>query len=327
MLPFARFRTPAGDLVDTVLGPEMKSTGEVMGIDDVFGTAFAKSQAAAYGSLPTKGTVFVSVANRDKRAMIFPVKRLADLGFEILATAGTAQVLRRNGVRGRGRRQGQRGPATTSSSRILAGEVDLVMNTPCGVVRAAAGRVRDPHRGGRRRHPVPDHGAGRGGRGAGHRGAGAGRGRRALAAGPASPDRRRWRGRVTRPSDADRCRCRSRPRSSRCSGIGEYVLFTVVAPRIAQRARPGQFLTVGGRRPDTSMPLRRAFAIYDATPGDEFAGTVQFVVAAHGRGTRGCSSSRPAHGSIWSARSASASRCRRRRGRPCWSAAATAARR
>jgi len=68
--------------------------------------------------------------------------------------------------------------------------------------------------------------------------------------------------------------------------LGEYVLFTVVAPKIAQRARPGQFLTVGVGGPDTSMPLRRAFAIYDATPGDEFAGTVQFVVAQHGRGTR-----------------------------------------
>ena len=63
-----------------------------------FGIAFAKSQAAAYGSLPVKGTVFVSIANRDKRAAIFPVKRLSDLGFRVLATEGTAQVLRRNGV-------------------------------------------------------------------------------------------------------------------------------------------------------------------------------------------------------------------------------------
>ena len=85
--------------VDTVLGPEMNSTGEVMGIDAEFGTAYAKSQAAAYGALPVKGRAFVSIANRDKRAMIFPVKRLADLGFEILATRGTGEVLRRNGVR------------------------------------------------------------------------------------------------------------------------------------------------------------------------------------------------------------------------------------
>jgi dihydroorotate dehydrogenase electron transfer subunit len=67
--------------------------------------------------------------------------------------------------------------------------------------------------------------------------------------------------------------------------LGEYTLFTVVAPKIAERARPGQFLTVSVGGPDTSMPLRRAFAIYDAKPGAEFAGTVQFVVAPHGRGT------------------------------------------
>ena len=99
VLPFGRFRDPAGQGVDTVLGPEMRSTGEVMGIDAVFGTAYAKAQAAVYGSLPVQGRAFVSVANRDKRSMIFPVKRLADLGFEIWATEGTAEVLRRNGVR------------------------------------------------------------------------------------------------------------------------------------------------------------------------------------------------------------------------------------
>ncbi|HEX3711924.1 MAG TPA: carbamoyl-phosphate synthase large subunit, partial [Trebonia sp.] len=76
VLPFGRFRDATGAGVDTVLGPEMRSTGEVMGIDDSFGTAFAKSQEAVYGSLPVKGRVFVSVANRDKRAMVFPVKRL-----------------------------------------------------------------------------------------------------------------------------------------------------------------------------------------------------------------------------------------------------------
>ena len=127
---------PAGQGVDTVLGPEMRSTGEVMGIDAVFGTAFAKSQAAAYGSLPVKGRAFVSVANRDKRAMIFPVKRLADLGFEILATEGTAEVLRRNGVRAKIVRKHSDGPGPTASrpwsTRILAGEVDLIVNTPFG---------------------------------------------------------------------------------------------------------------------------------------------------------------------------------------------------
>jgi carbamoyl-phosphate synthase large subunit len=135
VLPFNRFRDAAGRGVDTVLGPEMKSTGEVMGIDELFGTAYAKSQAAAYGSLPLKGKVFVSVANRDKRALIFPIKRLVDLGFEVIATEGTAEVLRRNGVpastlakwsdRGSGVR--------TCVDAILDGEIDLIVNTPWGV--------------------------------------------------------------------------------------------------------------------------------------------------------------------------------------------------
>jgi carbamoyl-phosphate synthase large subunit len=136
VLPFGRFRDPAGQGVDTVLGPEMRSTGEVMGIDAVFGTAYAKSQAAVYGSLPVKGRAFVSVANRDKRSMIFPVKRLADLGFEIWATEGTAEVLRRNGVRAKIVRKHGDGPGPdgepTVVTRILAGEVDLIVNTPFG---------------------------------------------------------------------------------------------------------------------------------------------------------------------------------------------------
>ncbi|GLW63079.1 carbamoyl-phosphate synthase large chain [Actinomadura rubrobrunea] len=137
VLPFNRFRTPEGQGVDTVLGPEMRSTGEVMGIDEGFGTAYAKSQQAAYGaSLPTKGRAFVSVANRDKRHMIFPVKRLADLGFEILATEGTAQVLRRNGVHAKIVRKHSDGPGPdgepTIVRRVLDGEVDLIVNTPFG---------------------------------------------------------------------------------------------------------------------------------------------------------------------------------------------------
>ena len=131
VLPFPRF---AG--VDTVLGPEMKATGEVMGIDADFGTAFAKAQEAAYGALPTKGSVFVSMADRDKRAMLFPVKRLADLGFRVLATEGTAAVLRRCGVAATVVRKHSAGPGPdgepTVVERILAGEVDLVVNTPIG---------------------------------------------------------------------------------------------------------------------------------------------------------------------------------------------------
>ncbi len=145
VLPFNRFRDAAGRGVDTVLGPEMRSTGEVMGIDEVFGTAYAKSQAAAYGSLPVKGRAFVSVANTDKRSMVFPVKRLADLGFEILATAGTGEVLRRNGVRATIVRKHSDGPGPdgepTIVTRILAGEVDLIVNTPFGSAGHASPRL------------------------------------------------------------------------------------------------------------------------------------------------------------------------------------------
>ncbi len=136
VLPFGRFRNARGEGVDTVLGPEMRSTGEVMGIDAAFGTAYAKSQAAAYGPLPVKGRAFVSVASKDKRSMVFPVKRLADLGFEIWATRGTGEVLRRNGVRATIVRKHSDGPGPdgepTIVERILAGQVDLIVNTPFG---------------------------------------------------------------------------------------------------------------------------------------------------------------------------------------------------
>jgi carbamoyl-phosphate synthase large subunit len=131
VLPFHRFRTPEGQGVDSLLGPEMKSTGEVMGIDAAFGPAFAKSQAAAYGSLPTRGRVFVSVANRDKRAMVFPAKRLADLGFEVLATRGTANTLRRNGIPCTVVRKHSEGPGNIVDL-INVGEVDMIINTPYG---------------------------------------------------------------------------------------------------------------------------------------------------------------------------------------------------
>ncbi|WP_432852243.1 carbamoyl-phosphate synthase large subunit [Amycolatopsis sp. CA-161197] len=135
VLPFHRFRTPEGHGVDSLLGPEMKSTGEVMGVDVSFGKAFAKSQSGAYGSLPTSGRVFVSVANRDKRSMVFPVKRLADLGFEILATSGTAEVLRRNGVDCTVVRKHYEGSTEAEPNIvdvILAGGVEMVINTPYG---------------------------------------------------------------------------------------------------------------------------------------------------------------------------------------------------
>ncbi|MGN9914748.1 carbamoyl-phosphate synthase large subunit [Phytohabitans sp. LJ34] len=132
VLPFKRFRTPAGKGVDNLLGPEMKSTGEVMGIDAGFGQAFAKSQAGAYGSLPTAGRILVTVANRDKRAMVFPVKRLADLGFEIVATAGTGEVLRRYGIAVSVVPKHFEVSLGDAVSLIAAGEVALVINTPQG---------------------------------------------------------------------------------------------------------------------------------------------------------------------------------------------------
>ena len=133
VLPFGRFHG-----VDTVLGPEMKSTGEVMGIDSSFGVAFAKSQVAAFsGGLPTRGTAFVSLANRDKRSAIFPVKRLSDLGFAIVATEGTADILQRNGIPARVIRKQFEGAGPggepTAVDSINAGEIDLIINTPYGV--------------------------------------------------------------------------------------------------------------------------------------------------------------------------------------------------
>ncbi|MEU7825652.1 carbamoyl-phosphate synthase large subunit [Catellatospora sp. NPDC049133] len=132
VLPFKRFRTPAGKGVDTLLSPEMKSTGEVMGIDMAFGHSFAKSQAAAYGTLPTSGKIFVSVANRDKRGMIFPVKRLADLGFEIVATVGTGEVLRRHGIVCEVVGKHSDDADRDAVSLIASGEVKMVINTPQG---------------------------------------------------------------------------------------------------------------------------------------------------------------------------------------------------
>ncbi|MEV0788210.1 carbamoyl-phosphate synthase large subunit [Kribbella sp. NPDC050459] len=145
VMPFNRFRTIDGSSVDTVLGPEMKSTGEVMGVDDTFGTAFAKSQAAASQPLPGAGKVFVSVANRDKRHMIFPVKRLADLGFQIYATEGTADVLRRNGVEAVTVRKSSQGPGPNGEPTIVQmvqdGELNLIVNTPIGITQGGSPRL------------------------------------------------------------------------------------------------------------------------------------------------------------------------------------------
>jgi carbamoyl-phosphate synthase large subunit len=137
VLPFKRFRTKNGDIVDSVLGPEMRSTGEVMGIDRDFPTAFAKSQEAAYGGLPLEGTVFVSVSDRDKRSIVLPVLRLQELGFTILATVGTAEVLSRNGIHTTQVRKFSEGDEAVVGEPSIVdlinrNEVDIVINTPSG---------------------------------------------------------------------------------------------------------------------------------------------------------------------------------------------------
>ncbi|MDO5721168.1 MAG: carbamoyl-phosphate synthase large subunit [Actinomycetaceae bacterium] len=134
VLPFHRFRDRTGNVVDTLLGPEMRSTGEVMGHDMSFPQAFNKSQVAAYGGLPSEGTVFVSIADSDKRAVVFPVQRLVDLGFEVLATSGTASVLRRHGIEVKSvAKESERGSgAPTVVDLIHRGEINMVVNTPQG---------------------------------------------------------------------------------------------------------------------------------------------------------------------------------------------------
>ncbi|GAA4902555.1 carbamoyl-phosphate synthase large subunit [Tessaracoccus lubricantis] len=144
VMPFNRFRTTAGAFVDTLLGPEMRSTGEVMGLSDNFGTAFAKSQSAGGGPLPTGGTLFVSIADRDKRHAIWPIKRLVDLGFRVLATSGTASVLRRNGVEAEEvlklseLKEGDEHKSIVEM--IKSGEIDLIFNTPEGSASGASTR-------------------------------------------------------------------------------------------------------------------------------------------------------------------------------------------
>jgi carbamoyl-phosphate synthase large subunit len=146
VLPFGRF--PG---VDTVLGPEMRSTGEVMGIDQDSGSALAKALVSSGATLPAAGTVFVSVANRDKRAIAFPARRLSELGFRLLATRGTAGVLERAGIAVERVDKVSEGSPNVADM-IAGGEVDLVINTPFGrsprtdgyYIRTAAARAGIP---------------------------------------------------------------------------------------------------------------------------------------------------------------------------------------
>jgi carbamoyl-phosphate synthase large subunit len=125
-LPFSRFSG-----VDILLGPEMKSTGEVMGIDSSFGKAFYKSQLAANQNLPFNGNIFISVKNDDKRDMVFIAKRLSDMKFKLIATKGTYKALSSNNIKVR-----LVGKINEGDARILdlikKGALKLIINTPSG---------------------------------------------------------------------------------------------------------------------------------------------------------------------------------------------------
>jgi carbamoyl-phosphate synthase large subunit len=131
VFPFIKF--PG---VDAILGPEMKSTGEVMGIDTTFGAAYAKSQIAAGQKLPIKGNVFISVKNQDKRNIVFVAKKLADLGFTIMATSGTADALKSNDVDVQVLPKLNEGRPNVLDL-IKDRKVDLIINTPSGKVTKA----------------------------------------------------------------------------------------------------------------------------------------------------------------------------------------------
>ena len=136
VLPWNRFRRTDGRGVDAVLGPEMRSTGEVMGISPTFGESYAKSQIAAFGPLPISGTVFISLADKDKATGIEPAKGFSDLGFRILATDGTALFLQKHGIECTPVRKNSEGTGAMGEKTIVdiinAGEIDLVINTPVG---------------------------------------------------------------------------------------------------------------------------------------------------------------------------------------------------
>jgi carbamoyl-phosphate synthase large subunit len=136
VLPWNRFRRSDGRGVDAVLGPEMRSTGEVMGIAETFGESYAKSQIAAFGSLPKSGNVFISLADKDKANGVESARALESLGFTLIATAGTAEYFAKYGITAGGVRKNSEGPGPmgerTAVDLISSGNVDLVINTPVG---------------------------------------------------------------------------------------------------------------------------------------------------------------------------------------------------
>ncbi len=136
VLPWNRFRRTDGRGVDAVLGPEMRSTGEVMGISDSFGQSYAKSQISAFGALPKNGTVFVSLADKDKQQGIQAAHDLSRIGFNILATGGTADALAAKQIPCTRVRKHSEGTGPLGEKTIVelinSGEIDLIINTPVG---------------------------------------------------------------------------------------------------------------------------------------------------------------------------------------------------
>jgi carbamoyl-phosphate synthase large subunit len=136
VLPWNRFRRIDGRGVDSTLGPEMRSTGEVMGIAPTFGESYAKSQIAAFGPLPKSGTVFISLSDKDKDSGINAARELRDLGFNLIATSGTAAALSEKGIQTTAIRKHSEGTGPLGERTIVelmvAGQIDLVINTPVG---------------------------------------------------------------------------------------------------------------------------------------------------------------------------------------------------
>jgi carbamoyl-phosphate synthase large subunit len=133
VLPWNRFRRSDGTGVDAVLGPEMRSTGEVMGIAETFGEAYFKSQIASFGTLPQSGNVFISLSARDKAGSVEPAKALSALGFTIYATKGTQELLAKNGVQSTlVRKNSEPGDGLSAVDMINTAMIDLVVNTPLG---------------------------------------------------------------------------------------------------------------------------------------------------------------------------------------------------
>lgn len=145
VLPWNRFRRIDGQGVDSVLGPEMKSTGEVMGIASSFGAAFAKSQIAAFGPLPKSGSIFISLSDKDKEASLSAVRGLQEMKFTLYATAGTHAFLAKNGVTtelvAKHADKASNADAISAVDLINQNKISLVINTPFGRGAARDGRM------------------------------------------------------------------------------------------------------------------------------------------------------------------------------------------